>query len=341
MLGFLGVSSNNLDYNWMAGTAYEAQCWQLKTAIRAALDDIRKNHPNDLAALAFFSSHNGYATPRVPMGRDYDRMQACLYYPYSLVGSLGSVASEKRPYRTGSISPGSPCGLDPSNYQADIPVADGGTNPSMGLMAAYNQFNWTGGYTGRKGAAKIVVLETDGVANQKINGTFGSIGGGGGSLEWTGISNGGSAPVPFNGHPQAMDPAISLAWLIAQDSVGSKPWPMFPGYTAGSGVAPAGAPAKWSGLTANGPGFSTARSPARVHTIGFGELFEPGNGSPVRTRALEFLRNLQIAGGASPEGTTSLEDYKVITGTAEQRIDKLRQALERIMQGGIQVALIE
>ena len=50
---------------------------------------------------------------------------------------------------------------------------------------------------------------------------------------------------------------------------------------------------------------------------------------------------MQIAGGASPDGTTAIEPYKVITGTAEERIDKLRQALERIMQGGVQVALIE
>jgi Flp pilus assembly protein TadG len=339
MLGFLGVSSNNLDYNWMAGTTYEAQAWQLKAGIRSALEDIKKNHPDDLAALTFFSSHNGYATPRVPMGRDYDRMQACLYYPYSLVGSLGTVASEKRPYKTGMVTIGSPCGLDPANYYADIPAADGGTNPTMGLMVAYNQFNWTGSYTGRKGAAKVVILETDGVANQRVTGSFNPIGGGG--SEWTGITNGGSAPTPFNGHPDAMNPAITLAWLINQDASGSKPWPTYPAYTDGAGVASAGAPVKWTGLTANGPGFSTPRSPARVHALGFGEVFEAGNGSPIRTRALEFLRNVQIAGGTSPEGTTAIESYKVITGTADERIDKLRQALERIMQGGIQVALIE
>jgi hypothetical protein len=208
-------------------------------------------------------------------------------------------------------------------------------------MVAYNQLNWAAPYTGRKGAAKTVLLETDGVANQKVNGTFAPVSGGGGAHEWTAIANGGSAPSPFNGHPQAMDPAITLAWLLAQDAAGSKPWPAFPDYTSGAGVAPAGPPAKWSGLTLDGPGFSTTRNPARVHAIGFGELFEPGNGSPVRTRALEFLRNIQIAGGTSPEGTAAIEPYKVVTGTAEERIDKLRQALERIMQGGIQVALIE
>ena len=39
-------------------------------------------------------------------------------------------------------------------------------------MLSYNEFNWVGGYTGRKGATKMVILETDGVANQKCNGNF-------------------------------------------------------------------------------------------------------------------------------------------------------------------------
>jgi len=167
MLAFLSLNSDVTDYNWFAGTTAEAQTWQLKAGIRAALDDINKNHPNDLASLNFWSHHSGYVTPRVVMSRDYDKMKNCLYYPFSLVGSLGTVTSEMRPYDVGSITNSNPSGFDPLNYQADVPCADGGTTPNMGLMVAYNQFNWNGGYTGRKGAAKIVILETDGVANMK------------------------------------------------------------------------------------------------------------------------------------------------------------------------------
>ena len=39
--------------------------------------------------------------------------------------------------------------------------------------------------------------------------------------------------------------------------------------------------------------------------------------------------------------TGTIESYKIITGTYNQRIDSIRQAMERIMQGGIQLALIE
>ena len=42
-----------------------------------------------------------------------------------------------------------------------------------------------------------------------------------------------------------------------------------------------------------------------------------------------------------PESAAGLDADKIITGNYAQRVDKLRLALERIMQGGIQVALIE
>jgi Putative Flp pilus-assembly TadE/G-like len=342
MLAYLSINSDNQDYNWFAGTTYEAHCWQLKAGIQSAFDDIKRNHPNDQAALTFFNSQNGYNTVRVPMGKDYDQMRISLFYPYSLMGSLGTLTSEKRPYSTNNPSTANPSGINPFNYQADIPNADGGTNPTMGLMIAYNQFNWTGSYTGRKGAAKIVILETDGVANQRCNGTLTPISGAGGSLHWTTISNGGSAPNPMNGHPQALEPAISLGWLISQDANGSKNWPTFPGHTNGTGLATQGPPAKWSGLTANGPGYASARLPAQIHTIAFGYLFEDSTSSILKRRALEFLRDIQLTAGLRPDPTTgTIEDYKRIVGTYDQRIDKLRQALERIMQSGIQVALIE
>jgi hypothetical protein len=340
MMGFLAADTDVMAYNWFAGTTAEAQTWQLKAGIRSALDDIRRNHPNDLATMNFWSSHNGYNSPRVTMGKDFEKMRNCLYYPYSLVGDLGTVSSEKRPYRTANPSNSNPCGLNDDNYGGDIPNGDGGTNPSMGLMNSYNQFNWVGSYTGRNGASKIVILETDGVANQRIQGSFNPIGTGG-RFQWTGIANGGSAPSPSNGHPDALNPAISLAWLLCQDVTGSKPWPTFPAYTNGTGLATAGAPTKWGGITNNGPGYSSMRNQARIHTLAFGELFEPTTTSNLKIRALQFLRNVQIAGGTSPPGASSIESYKIITGTSAERIDKLREALERIMQAGIQVALIE
>jgi hypothetical protein len=141
----------------------------------------------------------------------------------------------------------------------------------------------------------------------------------------------------MNGHPDALNPAITLAWLICQDSTGSRPWPTLPAYTNAS----AGSPTKWSGVPTSPPGFSTSRNPARVHALAFGELFETTTSSPMKTRALEFLRNVEVVGGTSKAGAGSIESYKIITGNSEDRIEKLRKALELIMQGDIQVALIE
>ena len=87
------------------------------------------------------------------------------------------------------------------------------------------------------------------------------------------------------------------------------------------------------------PGYSTARMPARVHAIGFGDLFQYASTS--RTEGLAFLLEVQKKGGTSAATATSIESYKIITGNYTTRIENIRQTLERIMQGGIQVALIQ
>lgn len=334
MLSFFNVNNFTIDYNWNAGTTYEAHCWQLKAGINAALADIRNNHPNDLASLMYFSTDT---TPRVAMGKDYTRMQRSLFYPRSLLNSLGNLSAEKRPYKSSNtIDSTYPSGLDDGNYWGDIPLSAGGTNPALGMMIAYNQCNWTGGYTGRRGATKIIILETDGVANAAAAGTLSTISGGGGAKQWTSISGGTNTG---NGDPASMNAAITLAWLINQDTSGSKPWPTFPAYTNMSGLPTAGAPVNYYGQT--GPGMSTPRSPSQVHALAFGQLFESTTTSKMKTRSLEFLRNIQIAGGTSPAGASSIESYKIIVGTYSQRINLLRQGLRGIVQGGIQVSLIQ
>src|SRR5207344_1267296 len=119
---------------------------------------------------------------------------------------------------------------------------------------------------------------------------------------------------------------------------GSKAWPTFSAYTAITGLS-ATTPVKytsWSGMSSTGPGFSTTRSPARIHTLAFGYLFEDTTVSGLKTRALEFLRNIQLTSGIPPDATTgTIEDYKRIVGTYDQRIARIKQAMERIMQGGI------
>ena len=89
--------------------------------------------------------------------------------------------------------------------------------------------------------------------------------------------------------------------------------------------------------TANPPGYSTTRTPARVHAIGFGDLFETNQTREDEAKA--FLLRVQKAGNTSDPTDTAIESYKIITGPYNDRIIT-SSSVERIMQSGIQVSLI-
>ena len=279
--------------NMWPGTCHESHCWQLKAGINSALDDIKKNHPNDWASMIFFSNIAGYETPRVTLGRDYTRMKNALFFPFSLLNDLGDATQEIRPYDGSFGYTGS----------GNIPNADGGTCPEMALKVVYNQFSSAAGYDGRRGAAKVVILETDGVPNHHCGGSFQN--NGPYRSRYTGPI--GTTHSDGNNSRNATDPAVNVVrQLCALD-------------------------------TAASPGYSTARAPARVHAIAFGDLFETNSQTSID--ALAFLLRVQKAGKTLAPGDSAIESYKVITGDYNTRIDHIRQALERIMQSGIQVSL--
>jgi hypothetical protein len=282
-----------------SGTVHESQMWVLKAGINSALDDIRKNHPNDWAAMIFFSNIDSFATPRATMGRSYTTMKNALFYPFSLLSTLGDSTVELRPYDTNFNYTGA----------GDIPNANGGTTPEMAFKVAYNQFSSATGYSGRHGATKVVIFETDGVPNTLGTGVF---------------VNGGPYQSYYN--------AISAGTYLGN----------------GNATVVAGAVAAVDQIcamdTAALPGYSTTRNKARVHSIAFGNLFE--SGSSLRGTALDFMAQCQVEGNTSPAGTDgaafeAAEPYKIITGDSNTRIDKIRQAMERIMQSGVQVSLIQ
>ena len=92
--------------------------------------------------------------------------------------------------------------------------------------------------------------------------------------------------------------------------------------------------------TAASPGYSTAKAPARIHAIAFGNLFETTGADEV-TMALQFLLDVQKIGATSPPTATGIESYKIIIGDYNTRINNLKTAFERIMQSGVQVSLIQ
>ena len=89
-----------------------------------------------------------------------------------------------------------------------------------------------------------------------------------------------------------------------------------------------------TGLTS---GYSSTRKPVRIHCIAFGSLFNSSNGNT----ALGFLQSLQTIGGVQANNSIALAPEKIITGTSQQRIDKMQTAFSKIMQDGHSVTLID
>lgn len=296
--------------NWLPGTCYESQCWQLKAGMNSVIDDLRNNRPNDNFGLVYFaaSHHNGI---RVPMGQDYRALKNALFYPRSLLNAInnGNTTSEIRPYNssfTDTIS------------RAEIPNAAGSTDPDTGFAYAFNLLSPSsylpsgtyGTIRGRRGAAKVIIFETDGVPNTTR--TFDFIMRGYDSY----YNNTGSVSGRGDGDPTVMETAYAVVRQIVK-------------------------PMATTNAVGVDSGLSLPNAPARVYTIAFGDLFDPANNSTFRPTALQFLANVAAYGGTGMMGATTIPDDQIITGTYQQRIDRLRNSLQRIFKSGVSVTLIE
>ena len=89
-------------------------------------------------------------------------------------------------------------------------------------------------------------------------------------------------------------------------------------------------------------GMSLPNAPCRVHALAFGDLFNSGPPYSAQAQAgLDYLLDVQQAGGTSSATDTVFPAGKIITGTYQNRIDTLKSALSTIMQTGVQVTLVE
>ena len=315
MMSFLAVGVSN--GNSWAGTTHESQTWQLKAGMNSALDDIRNNHPNDSVGMAYFS-YGDYGYVSVGLGQDWGMLKAALFYPQTMIDAPGDVFNPTKEFRAYSAA---------MSYQgaSNIPNAQSGTDPNTGLAMGYNILTpgpaplralppspWAtprlpAERHGRRGASKIVIFETDGVPN-----SYSAL-----SLVAAGYNSyynvtTASAGSPGNGAAGAIDPA-----LLVVDQI----------------VAP------MSTITTGTSGLSAPNSPAKVYSIGFGDLFSTT--TTTATDARTFLLNVQKRGGTSAAGDSEIPPSQIITGGYQNRIDSLRTCLERIFQSGVQVTLIE
>ena len=314
MMDFMSVTGEN----WIPGTANEAQCWQLKAGMNSVLDDVRNNHPNDHVGLVMFAN-TAYNGIRRPLGQNFTSLKNALVYPKSLLNAIdgGDVGSEVRPYDTGFNSVSGD----------EIPNASGGTDPNTGLAYAFNLLSpsaslpaGTYGARGRKGASKIVIFETDGVPNA-----------------YRGLSS----------STQTMNPTAKGYDTFYPDSTWSSS-----GLSNGDATCISEAvkvvrqmvkPMAATNSNGTDSGLSLPNAPTRVYPIAFGDLFDAqlAPAAVFRPTALQFMATIAYEGKTGQSGATTLPSNQIITGTYTQRIDRLKDCMERIFQSGVAVTLIE
>ncbi|MCE9564754.1 MAG: Tad domain-containing protein [Planctomycetes bacterium] len=344
MVDFLidgNVGSNSTPANWNPGTCTESQCWQLKAGMNSVIDDVKNNHPNHYIGLTMFSGNaNDIRSPLgggtqvlIPGGAQHSvELKNALFYPKSLLTkiSTGDVTTEVRPFKnTGSNT----SAAFPSVDDDEIPNAKSSTDPMTGLAYAFNllspsaplasSYPQYGSATnmGRRGAAKVVIFETDGVPNAiRSGGGYQQLGYDSYYKHYTG------GPSGTSGYTGAANPALAIIdkmqVTIATD------------------------------LTSNS-GMSLPNAPCRVYPIAFGDLFDNdivasppltttvyNNAKTLQTDALQFLSDVASHGKTGSSGA-AIPSTQIITGPYASRIDTLKTCMENIFQSGVAVTLVE
>ncbi|MDW8243991.1 MAG: hypothetical protein RMJ88_12340, partial [Thermogemmata sp.] len=221
----------------------------------------------------------------------------------------GDLISEIRPYDINFNS---------TITRAEIPNAAGSTDPNTGFAYAFNLLSPSsflpasiyGTIRGRRGAAKVIVFETDGVPNTRR---------------------------VFNFQARGFDSYYVATSTVDQLGDGNSTV-MNDAYAVVQQIVKPMATSNASGVDS---GLSLPNAPARVYCIAFGDLFDPANNSGFRPTALQFLANVAAYGGTGPMGATTIPDDQIIIGSYQERIDRLRNCLQRIFKSGVSVTLVE
>jgi Flp pilus assembly protein TadG len=320
MVDFMGTY--NLNRFYWPGDCHEAPIYACKLGLQAALTDAQNNHPNDYMSLITFSvprtsssdTAGRFNTVLTPLGTNYSLAQAALFFPISTLDALGNdLGTMITPYDTANI---------------DVPRAYGGTSYSMGLMLAYNQFQYTStsdtvlrkwitpsssipegmvGGEGRKGAQKIIIFCTDGAPNTTASATLTSSG----SVSYY--------PIRYN----SASPSTS----------------QYPSCSGGSDNNSTCTTQIYGVIDQLVSTYNTPRKPFRLYTIGFGPDFLSTYSEQATN--LTTLQTMQTHAGTQSSASTPLPSFQIVTGTAATMTSELTTAITKIMQGSIQVVLLQ
>jgi hypothetical protein len=311
------------DTGLLPGTARDISLSVAKLGINGALKDIENNHPNDLVTMLLYNrpqfnndppATGSFNSAQFALSRDYAGMISALWYPPN---------SE-----TSDVLPWDANGLETPRGHGDY---NANTATMHGFLLAYNQMSsnatlkttMSGGQSvgglGRKGAQRIIVLETDGMANINTN-----------------VVNGFANYGPNN----------SYYHILPGDTVNSTGYSASNLYPVVQAICnlPDGMPGTSPGYSPNPgyPGYATASKPVLIHTLAFGAVFEPTASGTEASNAVAFLQQISTIGGTVFPSSSSDPDngYKWIIGTLDERKAKLQQAFRNIMDTGNSVSLV-
>jgi Flp pilus assembly protein TadG len=298
------------DTGLFPGTTTDISMLPAKLGIAGALTDVQMNHPNDLVSMLLFSRPvyssdpvgvGNFSEPQYNLSRDYSGMINSLWFPPNS--------------STADVTPWDPNGQQTPRAHGDYCA---NTATSYGFMLAYNQFSSNaslrsqavGGF-GRVGAQRLVILETDGMANVATVQNFTN---GGPNNSYYNILPGDS--VQISGNDPGQD-AIQVAQKICALTTDNT----------------------------NGPGFSTPTKPVLIHCIAFGAIFEPTAQDGQSATAMSLLQQISTIGKTGfPSSVTATSDpnyYKLCIGTLAQRQAKLQQAFSIIMNDGTSIVMVK
>ena len=311
----------------LPGTAHDIAMYPMKTGIGGALQDIQNNHPNDLVSMILFNRPQ-FANDAASVGR-FNNAQFSLNNNYqTMINALwlpsNSSSADVTPWDTNGMT--TPRAIGHNSLSA--------TSSQYGFMLAYNQFSSnpilqaldTGGTVGigglgRVGAKRLVIFETDGMANVQSNPTA--------SFQNLGAYNS-YYPIQtgqtVNSAAYDQNALLQTVQNICNNTDGTPGTPSgYTPYTPNLGY----------------PGYATPNRPVDVECLAFGVIFEVA--STTQTNAVNLLSQISTIGGsvfpASPSDPTN--GYKWCTGTLTQRQNKLRSAFATIMNNGVPISLVQ
>jgi len=312
-----------LDAGLLPGTAHDIATYPMKSGVGGALLDIQANHPNDLVSMSLYS--------RPQYNNDPSGVGSFNLSQYSLTANYQAIINSLWvPPNSGTtdVRPWDANGLQTPRAHDDFSV---NTASSYGMMLAYNQLSSSPtlraldqgaapgvGGLGRVGAQRLVIYETDGMANIDSIPGNGFYNAGGGNSYYQILPG-----QPLYGNYYSETALFQSVQNICNNADGTPG--NAPGYGSNQGY----------------PGYSTPSKPVRVETIAFGTVFEVP--SAVQNYSVYLLNEISAIGGtvfpSSPNDAAN--GYKWCTGTLAQRQGKLRQAFTNIMNSGIPITLVK